>query len=553
MSAYNGNSVPLSDIGRIEVLDGSASVQYGNNAVGGVINIITKKSGAAKTFIGISGGSFFSNQEIFSHSAPTKWGHFSINGGHSGTNGYRQHQASSNANASVAGTIDINDTMAIDLGVSFSKIDMQFPGYLSKAQYEDDASQIDNGNFADGGVEYYLTGSAGFTFAPDDSFFIKTPLSYKWRNAESNMSVPSSTSYDNHQNSFEFRPQVSKKLSFGSMNLRILGGIDMYYADLIVTYYDNQKRTGSMSNTIFRPFTLGPYLTLSFNPIKSLSINAGIREDIVIYNIEETKPGSRTEKKDFNSLVYEGSVAFNPIEVLKIYGKYTSLFRYPFTDELFEPVASVYQPITIYNDDLKPEHGFNAEGGIGLYIGKWADIDANFFYMKLEDEIAVVYDSFFYSHNINMDTTQRLGANINVAAHILEYADINASYSFVNATFVDGANEGNDVPLVPQHTFYGSLLGKIPLLGLSFGPDFTYKSEFYRGGDNTNAQDKIDGYFLVGAKARWAMTKDNREYAIQVTLKNLADTKYVSQVYYSGYYPDADMGRSFNISLQCRY
>lgn len=97
------------------------------------------------------------------------------------------------------------------------------------------------------------------------------------------------------------------------------------------------------------------------------------------------------------------------------------------------------------------------------------------------------------------------------------------------------------------------MLGKIPVLGLSLGPDFTYKSDFYEGGDTSNSSDKIDGYFLVGAKARWAMTKDNREYAIQVTLKNLADTKYVSQVFYGGYYPDADMGRSFNISLQCRY
>jgi outer membrane receptor for ferrienterochelin and colicin len=50
-SPVNLGAVNLCDIERTGVLDGGASVQYGNSAQAGLINIITKKSGAAKTNI----------------------------------------------------------------------------------------------------------------------------------------------------------------------------------------------------------------------------------------------------------------------------------------------------------------------------------------------------------------------------------------------------------------------------------------------------------------------------------------------------------------------
>jgi iron complex outermembrane receptor protein len=137
----NWDSINLSDVERIEVLDGGASVQYGDNAQVGVINIITKKSGAARTDITVSGGSFFQNEQRFSHHQPTEWGSFTVSGGHQGTQGYQKHTASDSGNGGLRGIFDINDTMSFQANVGFAVKNALYTNQLTKAQFDDDPTQ----------------------------------------------------------------------------------------------------------------------------------------------------------------------------------------------------------------------------------------------------------------------------------------------------------------------------------------------------------------------------------------------------------------------------
>ncbi len=62
LAGTNWLQVPVEDVERVEVVRGPASVLYGDHAVGGVINIITKKGGEklSVTASGM-GGSFGSS------------------------------------------------------------------------------------------------------------------------------------------------------------------------------------------------------------------------------------------------------------------------------------------------------------------------------------------------------------------------------------------------------------------------------------------------------------------------------------------------------------
>ncbi|NOQ68571.1 MAG: TonB-dependent receptor plug domain-containing protein, partial [Gammaproteobacteria bacterium] len=52
------NSIALEDVERIEIVQGSAGVLFGDQAVGGVINIITRKPGALRHSLKLSAGSY---------------------------------------------------------------------------------------------------------------------------------------------------------------------------------------------------------------------------------------------------------------------------------------------------------------------------------------------------------------------------------------------------------------------------------------------------------------------------------------------------------------
>ena len=63
-STFDLNFIPLGEVERIEILKGGQSTIYGSDAVAGVINIITKKTGIKKTStsLHIAGGSYQTNQ-----------------------------------------------------------------------------------------------------------------------------------------------------------------------------------------------------------------------------------------------------------------------------------------------------------------------------------------------------------------------------------------------------------------------------------------------------------------------------------------------------------
>ncbi|HOY09873.1 MAG TPA: TonB-dependent receptor plug domain-containing protein, partial [Candidatus Omnitrophota bacterium] len=64
-SGFDPVQIPLEAIERVEVTRGAGSVLYGDNAVGGVVNIITKKEGEGKISgaLGVSHGSYNTTSE----------------------------------------------------------------------------------------------------------------------------------------------------------------------------------------------------------------------------------------------------------------------------------------------------------------------------------------------------------------------------------------------------------------------------------------------------------------------------------------------------------
>ncbi|WP_197711998.1 TonB-dependent receptor [Polynucleobacter necessarius] len=91
--AVNWESIPIDSIERIEVLQGGASVQYGNGAVGGVINIITNGNTSKLNSASVSYGSFGTliNNAILRDSYEDTT--YQLTANTSNTQGWRQNSA----------------------------------------------------------------------------------------------------------------------------------------------------------------------------------------------------------------------------------------------------------------------------------------------------------------------------------------------------------------------------------------------------------------------------------------------------------------------------
>jgi iron complex outermembrane receptor protein len=573
-SMLNWDAINLSDVERIEILDGGASVQYGDNASVGVINIITKKSGAAKTDITVSVGSFYQNEQRFSHHHPTEWGGFTVSGGHRGTQGYQKHSAFDTGNGELRGIFDINDTMSLQANVGFVARNGLFAASLSKPQFDDDPTQNmgavlpypADGSFSDSEI---ITG-LGFAWAISETLDLDVPLSYNiatmnWNQPNAGMA---SVAYNFAPQMLGFRPKLSANFKPANMGLRLTGGVDMLFAfNEIKTSYDLAKESNPQTQTMSE-FTLGPWVLVNFEPLQFLSVNVGLRYDaaFVKAGMDEWSgtvmafPMSYTaedESTDWNAFVYEAGVTVNPLDFIKVYAKYGTQFKYPYLDNII--VMPAMGGAMSLNTDLEPEKGWTVEGGVGLNIKDIVRFDANFYYLMVDNEIAEIMLPTMSYITVNMDPIARTGADIGVKlTPFKKYAELDLDYGFVNAEFSEGTNEGKFVPMVAEHTLSTSLMINLPF-GLSLGPNMLYKSEMYQGLDYENAQPAIDPSLIWGLRARYVINKFNGELAVQLAIHNLADTKYASTVYYlgplygTGYYVDPNMGRSVNVSVQYRF
>lgn len=134
------DACPVMAADRVEVIRGPASTLYGSNAMGGVVNIVTRQAPAAgsRTHVNVQGGSYGTLQGTATNSL--RAGRFSSTAGisYGRTDGHRANAGFEQVSAFAKGTYSMSDYWDATAHVNLTHFDSSNPGEASSPMIDND-------------------------------------------------------------------------------------------------------------------------------------------------------------------------------------------------------------------------------------------------------------------------------------------------------------------------------------------------------------------------------------------------------------------------------
>jgi iron complex outermembrane recepter protein len=519
------NTIPLSSIERIEIVNGGASVQFGNNATGGVINIITKNGAQQASSVGITYGSY--GTIIGDVSLRKKEGNTTVllSGNSSETNGWRtQSQALSN---SFLGRIsqDLGGADKVFIDGTANHWQGKIPQIIVGEVGTGDVNAINPANV---GNNYLQDGSGirgGIVKSLSQNALFEMEAAYGSSSAIS-VNQGSQTNYD--KSSVNLTPRV--KLNWGRWGSSVIG-------------YDYNKSDGS--NTNYSSFYAPSYPASHVN-LKNQSIY--FMERLPLTDQVELAGGIRRQKQDvsfislnnsdlngngiadgtypttFAANAYDFGINYRYATGQRLYGKYDQSFRFANTDEYFG-----YNPLTNQNFTtgaiLRPQINKTFEIGNDFTFGQ-TKANISIYQTNSHDEIRLVNDpngggGFGAQTNVNDDDIRRTGLNLNGTTALTSALNVGAGFRYQRAVYTSGINSGYLVSLVPQYLLNLSARYQATHQ-IAFGGVANYVASQYYDGDTQNAYNPIPSYVTGDVFAEYKIKGLEARFMI----KNVSNANY---------------------------
>ena len=467
MASFDWNSITLASVSRIEIIKGSMSSQYGDQAVAGVVNIITKQPEGLTAIVSASvADTLFNNQSAFvSYGSKTAGVALGMN--RVDNNPARDRSDSTILSANIDSFFNFS-SIKTKFGFYYSDSKYELPGSLSEAQYNDDPDQAVNQEDEGISLSYGVNGSVGFVAGAVDIFI---PVTYSVVDSISDMTSWGSFN-DTYIGTSTAGIKVSSSFYAGdSIEITPVGGIDFKQNNLSLDKYSSAARTTQTSKTELKRTDSALWARTKVNYLDTFIIDGGVSYN---YSDLNTTPGIT-----HNELVYDIGGIYLVTPELSFNLRYGKVFRYP---NFNEQVSYVFGPLTV-NSDLKPETGNNLTASI-TYANKDFYITVAPYLINMVDEI--MYNNVTFQ-NENMGSTIHYGTSVETAfsAGIIEFS---TGYAYDHAEYTD---TDKIIPRVPEHTVYGSIAVS-PVKAVTVSSDGRYSSEFYTDDDNT---DSVPGRF----------------------------------------------------------
>ncbi len=542
---------PLSAIERIEVIRGPMSTLYGSDAMGGVVNIITKK--VANEWTGNIG-----IDRTFNESS--------------------QFGDSNTINTYISGPL-VKDKLGLSLRASHYGRD------ASNIKYGDGAEVDKRGNSPVEGKNYTFGAKLNFTPVDNHDFYFDAYSSrQKYNNDKAQLgTLNTATNSQGYDENLRFEKEQFtlghiSRFNAGTLESSILRGETETIGRLIPgkigqsyvgmpTIVAGEKRelknTDTVLDTKFVTDLVNKNIITVGGQFWKSEFNDGLVEDkfkqdmwalfvedeISITDALALTLGGRYDHHDkfggnFSPRAY---AVYSANDNWTVKGGVSRGFKAPQVQALHDGIngaTSQGKKLTIGNPDLKPEKSTNYETGVYYKADNGFLANATVFYNEYSDKIESDGEVIVsgkagipngtYAKSSNIGKAETKGLEIGTKIPIIETLDLSANYTFMKTEKKAGPNKGEPFAKTPEHSLNATLNWQItPALNTWLKGEYrSDRLRFTEKYDNLTAENKliynqvgneIKSYTLahLGGSYKW-----NKDLTFSATIYNLFDKDF---------------------------
>jgi len=530
------NAIALDDVERIEIVQGSAGVLFGDQAVGGVINIITRKSGALRHSVKLSAGSYNRvNLHAMTSQALDNGFNYSVSLDMRETDNYREHNESSYLNGFGKLGYDYSSGLVF-AELQYVDDELNIPGALFADEVAADRTQVNPSFATDFSNAETVTARIGLVQEISSQWSFEGEITDREVDGTFRLSYtggpPATADSTQNRKIQEFTPRFIGFIPAWNNTMLTLG------ADVIDSEYELSTSFGEQFNDQLQRSVYAQAVV----PVNILDITIGVRNASVENNLRDTGsfavyPAGVQIDRDVT--VGSFGLALNATENWRVLLRADQNYRFAKVDEFLQPAYTpAFTPVL-----LETQEGLSLESGIEWQQG---GNTAKFvvYSLRLENEIA--FDPTIFA-NINLEDTERKGFITSGSWRATERLGFSASYTYTDATVTAGTFTGKDIPLVAENA---GLLSADYAMTASWQlfAELTAKSDRVFAGDFENELGRLPGYGVVNIRAEYNVM----DFTFSGRINNVLNKQY-SDVGQLGYNPFPDASEAFYPSPELNF
>ena len=529
LGSFNFNEIDVQQIQAVQIYTHSLGVFYGNEAVAGVINIITDANIKNSQHVSLGLGSYDTYEAGAGISRQLSHGFaYRVNLSGLSSQRYRQHNKTCNMNASFGINKQFKHS---DLALQYQYYQqfLLYPGALTASQLAEDRrqSQTDSDSF-NNKVQNI---QAHYQQQLNDEWQFKLASMLHQMKGEGILTA----SYHNQRDAININPSVEGLISIGKFSFSSLTGLAFSngsYRFNSDNYHSNARQT------MYSGFS-----QVTLPVAQHWQLIAGGR-----YAQATSIQGLNGDQSTANDHVFIGNIGalWQPNSIISVYVRRAGNYRFPKTDENID---------TDTNQPLKPQTGVSYEAGLSWQLPKWNGV-FNVYHMDLSNEISAIpipNSTTSFALNQNLPKTKRDGFSVNLGYKPWQPLTLQAIYRYVNAVFSSGPDKNNAIPFVADQSYVLASIWDISQhWRLSLNDNFTGARRY--DNDPEQRSPKLSAYSIVNSNLEYHRPR----WQVGLRVNNVFNKIYNAYAFdiYNGaqttsyYYPAMGINFMINLNVQ---